>query len=226
MQQKIRYAFDNRGLQAGIPAGAGQRTWSEGQTTWIQVCASCPPDAATLTDSERTGALQPSEWLQSAEPRLLRRATALTARQTDPASKMKRLTTFVRGHMGTKVDMLGYGSALEAFETKRGDCTEFAVLLAALGRAVGIPTRIAIGRVYARQFAGARHVFVPHAWVQAWTGAGWESFDAAIGSFDSTHLAFVASYDGSPLNHYAGVQLSREMKMTGAARVVPKKAAN
>ena len=41
--------------------------------------------------------------------------------------------------------------------------------------------------------------------------AGWESFDAAIGSFDSTHLAFAVSYDGNPVNHYAGITLSREI---------------
>jgi hypothetical protein len=226
MRRKIRYAFDNQGSAAEIPAGAGQRTWTEGQTTWIQVCASCPPDPVSLTDAERSAALQPSEWLQSADPKLVRRATALTAGARDSTVKMRRLTSFVRGHMGSRVDMLGYGSALEAYESRRGDCTEYAVLLAALGRAAGIPTRIAIGQVYARQFEGARHVFVPHAWVQAWTGSGWESFDAAIGAFDSTHLAFVASYDGSPLTHYAGVQSSRAMKMTSAARVVPKKPAN
>jgi hypothetical protein len=226
MRRKIRYAFDNAGWAAEIPAGAGQRTWTEGQTTWIQVCASCAPDPVTLTDAERSAALRPSEWLQSADAKLVRRATALTERSRDSTTRMKRLTSFVRGHMGTRVDMLGYGSALEALESRRGDCTEYAVLLAALGRAAGIPTRIAIGQVYARQFEGSRHVFVPHAWVQAWTGSGWESFDAAIGTFDSTHLAFVTSYDGSPLNHYAGVQLSREMKMTSAARVVPKKPAS
>ena len=119
--------------------------------------------------------------------------------------------------------MLGYGTAAEALRSRRGDCTEYAVLLAALGRAAGVPTRIAIGRVYARHFEGHRHVFVPHAWVQAWTGTGWESFDAAIGSFDSTHLAFAVSYDGNPLTHYAGIRRSQEMTLEAAARVVPRK---
>jgi hypothetical protein len=97
--------------------------------------------------------------------------------------------------------------------------------LATLGRAAGIPTRVAIGRVYARHFEGRRHVFVPHAWVQAWTGSGWQSFDAAIGSFDSTHLAFAVSYDGSPANHFAGANLAHDLTLTSAARVVPRKSA-
>ena len=99
------------------------------------------------------------------------------------------------------------------------------MLLAALGRAAGIPTRVAIGSVYARQFEGHSHVFVPHAWVQAWTGSGWQSFDAAIGTFDSTHLAFAVSYDGSPANHFAGANLAHELTLVSAARVVPRKSA-
>ena len=225
MSQKIRYRFENRGETAALPVGAGQRTWIEADSTWLQVCASCPIDAVELTADERRRALEPTQWLESADPKLLKRAQFLTGGGQDPVTKMRRLTKFVRGHMGTQIDMLGYGTALEALRTKRGDCTEFAVLLAALGRAAGVPTRIAIGRVYARHFEGHRHVFVPHAWVQAWTGQGWESFDAAIGSFDSTHLAFGVSYDGNPMNHYAAMKLSRELKLTQAARVVPRKLA-
>lgn len=225
MNQKIRYRLETRGEPAVLPTGAGQRTWVEGNSTWLQVCASCPLDPADLTTDERKRALEPTQWLESADPVLVKRAKFFTEGRPDPASKMRRLAEFVRGHMGTQFDMLGYGTALEAYRSRRGDCTEFAVLLAALGRAAGVPTRIAIGRVYARHFEGHRHVFVPHAWVQAWTGQGWESFDAAIGSFDSTHLAFGVSYDGNPMNHYAAMKLSRDMKLTQAARVVPKKVA-
>ena len=153
-----------------MPAGAGQRSWIEGDSTWLQVCASCPLDAIELSADERRRALEPTQWLESADPQLLKRALFLTEGRKDPAAKMRRLTEFVRGHMGAEFDMLGYGTALEALRSRRGDCTEFAVLLAAMGRAAGVPTRIAIGRVYARHFEGYRHVFVPHAWVQAWTG--------------------------------------------------------
>lgn len=224
MDQKIRYRFDNHGNPVELPAGAGQRTWRDGQTTWIQVCASCPLDAATLGDDERRRALEATQWLESSDANLAKRSRAL-AGNGDAATKMRRLVDFVRRHMGTQIDMLGYGTALEALRTRRGDCTEFAVLLAAMGRAAGVPTRIAIGRVYARHFEGHRHVFVPHAWVQAWTGSGWQSFDAAIGNFDSTHLAFTVSYDGNPSNHFAGITLSRELTLEAAARVVPRKAA-
>lgn len=225
MDQKIRYRFENRGNDVALPTGAGQRSWSEGTTTWVQVCASCPLDAQELSPEERARALAPSAWLESADEKLARRARNLTASISDPAKKMKRLTEFVRGYMSSEVEMLGYGTALQALHSRKGDCTEFAVLVAALGRAAGVPTRIAIGQVYARHFEGYRHVFVPHSWVQAWTGTGWQSFDAAIGTFDSTHLAFTVSYDGDPWTHYSGITLATLMRMTDAARVVPKKSA-
>ncbi len=219
MQQKIRYRFDNGGRGAALPSGAGQRTWSEGQTTWIQVCAGCPLEAAGLGAAERADALAPSRWIESAAPEIAARAARLTRYARAPAARMQKLAEFVRGHMDPRVDMLGYGTALEALRTRRGDCTEYAVLLAALGRAAGVPTRIAIGRVYTRRFDDAHDVFVPHAWVQAWTGSGWQNFDAGTGSFDSGHLAFALSYDGNPLTHSAGLALSRELKLVGAARV-------
>jgi hypothetical protein len=226
MRAKIRYGFSNHGTSPPIPVGGGQRTWTDGQTTFVQVCAECALDSQVLDDEERQRSLQSTRWLQSDDPGLARRARRVTAGSVDDATKMKRLTAFVRSHMSVdRIDMLGYGTAIEALRTRRGDCTEYAVLLAALGRAVGIPTRVAIGSVYARQFEGHRHVFVPHAWVQAWTGTGWQSFDAAMGSFDSTHLAFAVSYDGSPANHFVGASLAQDLKLISAARVVARKSA-
>ena len=224
MHDKLRYQLDNAGRAVQLPSGAGQRSWSEGRTTWIQVCASCPLDAAPLGDVERAQALAPSRWIEADAPEIVARATRLTRSADDSVTKMRALATFVRGYMDARVDMLGYGTALEALRTRRGDCTEYAVLLAALGRAAAVPTRIAIGRVYARRTDDARDVFVPHAWVHAWTGTGWQSFDAGTDSFDSTHLAFALSYDGNPLTHSAGLALSRELKLMGAARVAPRAA--
>jgi hypothetical protein len=176
---------------------------------------------------DRERALQPTRWVQSDDPRLAQRARGLAAGARDDAARMKRLTAFVRGHMSVETHRhagLRHGGWRPS---TRGAATapSTRLLLAALGRAAGIPTRVAVGSVYARHFEGHNHVFVPHAWVQAWTGSGWQSFDAAIGSFDSTHLAFAVSYDGSPANHFAGASLAHELKLTSAARVVPRKSA-
>jgi hypothetical protein len=225
LRGKIRYAFDNGGRAPRIPVGGGQRSWTDGQTTWIQVCAECAPDDMALSDDARARMTRPTPWLDYQDPALSRPAQRM-ARADDPALTLRRLTNHVRHHMSVeRIDMLGYGSALEAFRSRRGDCTEYAVLLAAMGRAAGVPTRVVSGLVYSRSFEGQNYVFVPHVWVQAWTGKGWESFDAALGSFDSTHLALAASEDGDPTELFAGINLAHELRLTSAARVLPRKSA-
>jgi len=67
-----------------------------------------------------------------------------------------------------------------------GDCNEHAVLLAALGRAAGLPTRVVAGTVYLEGF------FYYHAWCEVWLGR-WVPIDPAFDQFpaDATHIKFV-----------------------------------
>src|SRR6185295_15628929 len=55
---------------------------------------------------------------------------------------MRQLVDGVREYMTGDVDYVGYASAREALRTRAGDCTEFAVLLAAAARSRGIPARV------------------------------------------------------------------------------------
>ncbi|HEX6636332.1 MAG TPA: transglutaminase-like domain-containing protein [Steroidobacteraceae bacterium] len=227
LRARIRYGFDNGGRAPQIPLGGGQRSWTDGQTTWIQVCAECAPDAATLEGAARSRALRATPWLNFEDEALTTRARNLARGVPDASTAMRRLTAYVRNHMSAeRIDMLGYGSALEAFRSRRGDCTEYAVLLAAMGRAAGVPTRVVSGLVYSRSFEGQHYVFVPHVWVHAWTGSAWQAFDAALGRFDSTHLAFAASDEGSPAELFEGISLAHELRLTSAARVLPRKVAS
>ncbi len=116
---------------------------------------------------------------------------------------MQSLEDFVRGFIRNKDLSVGYASALEVAKNPEGDCTEHAVLLAALGRALGIPTRVVDGLVYVDYYAGGEHVFVPHAWAQAYVDGRWRSFDAALHGFDAGHIALSVG-DGDPWRFYAG----------------------
>ncbi|HEY6985525.1 MAG TPA: transglutaminase domain-containing protein, partial [Rhodanobacteraceae bacterium] len=110
---------------------------------------------------------------------------------------------------------VGYASALEVVHKPEGDCTEHAVLLAALGRSLGIATRVVDGLAYAPGFAGKDRVFVPHAWVQAWVGGRWQSFDAALPGFDTGHIALSVG-DGDPWRFYAGLDLLGRLSLREA----------
>jgi len=116
---------------------------------------------------------------------------------------MQKLEDFVRSYIRTKDLSVGYASALEVARRPEGDCTEHAVLLAALGRARGIATRVVDGVVYVDSYAGHEHVFVPHAWAQAFVDGRWRSYDAALHGFDAGHVA-LSFGDGDPWRFFAG----------------------
>ena len=76
---------------------------------------------------------------------------------------------------------VGFATASEVARNKEGDCTEHAVLLAALGRVFSIHTRVATGLVYADEFEGEKNVLVYHMWTQFYIDGKWVDLDPALG---------------------------------------------
>ena len=109
---------------------------------------------------------------------------------------------FVTMHIRGASLSVGDGSASEAARTREGDCTECSVLLAALLRVHGIPSRCVTGLVYSEDdFVGQQDVFVYHMWTQAWIekepGAGfWLDLDSAIWRYSAGHIALGTSAMG------------------------------
>ena len=155
---------------------------------------------------------QANDWLQSDAPQIRSLAQQGAGSAKAPREKMHSLQEFVRRYIRTKDLNVGYASALEVAKNPEGDCTEHAVLLAALGRALGIPTRVVDGLAYADAYAGSAHVFVPHAWVQAYVDGHWQSFDAALPGFDSGHIALAVG-DGDPWRFFAGFDTLGRMRI-------------
>jgi hypothetical protein len=118
-----------------------------------------------------------------------------------------------------ELDFNGHYSALDTVIRRAGDCTEAAVLLAALGRAAGIPTRVASGVTYSRQaYHGVSNAFMPHSWTLAYVDGRWRSFDLALAEFSSTHIALTIG-DGDPRSIAAAGQLASLLVFDGLAEV-------
>lgn len=177
------------------PATAEQRIERNDDAARITICADCgdetPSDEATLRHY-----LEPNRWVDSDAAEVIAFARAATHTRDVPR-QMRDLVDAVRKHMRGEIDFRRYDSASTALRTHAGDCTEFAVLLAAAARARGIPTRLASGIAYSSRFTGQSHVFSPHMWVQAWDGRRWTSYDAGLARFDAGHIAFSVG-DGTP----------------------------
>lgn len=152
------------------------------------------------------GDLAPNRWLQSDSDEVIALATQAARGARGDAARVEQLERFVRGYIRIKSLNVGYASAREIIAGREGDCTEHAVLLAAMIRALGIPARVATGLAYAPSFEGRRDVFVPHAWVQAWVDDEWRGFDAALARHDAGHIAFTVG-DGDPFRFYGGIEL-------------------
>lgn len=203
LAKPLRYTLSARRRDTAVsfPATGEQKVERRGDTYVVTVSpqprvgAEPPPLAA---DS------QPNAWLQSGTEEVARLAAQASPGDKQPAERMRDLETFVFHYIDKKGLSVGYASALETAKSRQGDCTEHALLLAALGRAHGIPTRIATGLAFVDTFGGAERVFVPHAWVQAWVDGRWQSFDAALGRFDTGHIALGVG-DGDPWRFFSGV---------------------
>lgn len=174
-----------------------------GGQTELRIAPVSASGAASRETRPTAADTQPNDWLQSTAPEIAKLAREAAGASTAPAARMQNLEDFVRRFIRTKDLSVGYASALEVAKNPEGDCTEHAVLLAALGRALGIPTRVVDGLVYIDEYAGRTNVFVPHAWAQAWVDGRWRSYDAALHGFDAGHIA-LSTGQGDPWRFYAG----------------------
>ena len=215
---QIRYRFGFRdGLEFGLPRTGEQRVTEMNGTTVLDICAGCGPG---LPDDPKTlaHALRPTAWLQSDHPRLKRIVGPVARLDISDARKMEMLESRARPYL-RRIDFAGHFSALETLSRRSGDCTEAAVLLAAMGRAAGIPTRVVNGLVYSRErYHGVGNVFMPHSWVLAYVDGNWRSYDAALEGFDSTHIALTIG-DGDARSVLAAGQLGSLLQWESMAEV-------
>ncbi|HEY4294486.1 transglutaminase-like domain-containing protein [Luteibacter sp.] len=157
-------------------------------------------------------------WVQSNAPEVLALAQKTVGDANTDLQRMRRLRSFLSDYIEQTGLDVGYASALETLKTRQGDCTEHAVLLAAFGRSLNIPTRIVTGLVYVDRFAGASHVFVPHTWVQSWIDDRWVSFDSAQRRFDATHIALGVG-SGDPWRFFSALASLGRIQIDKAAPV-------
>ncbi len=214
----IRYQF---GYQDGIvfpfPQTGEQRASLERGIAIVDICPACA-SPVSLTSAQRAAALASTPWMQSDHPRLIKAARPISVMKVSDTEKMRLLGVIARSFL-TRIDFAGHFSALEAMQRGAGDCTEDAVLLAALGRAAGIPTRVANGLVYSRErYHGVSNVFMPHSWTLAWIDGRWQSFDISVGGFDATHIALAVG-DGDTRTLSAANQLTSLLDWQGMIEV-------
>lgn len=230
-----------------FPRGGYQRVvWTDESTATVVVDLSSPVNP--LDDVPRKEHRKASDYLDFEDEKikaLLKKALSGQPDDLSASRKAEILRKFVHDYVETKDLTVGFATATEVARTGRGDCTEHAVLLAALLRAAGIPSRVVSGLLYVEEFAGQKDVFGYHMWTQAWlpaerriadtsnktgsaakahstgaftSGAGWVDLDAVLEDvpFDAAHIAL----SRSSLSDQDGVlDMGQLLRMTGRLKI-------
>jgi hypothetical protein len=159
--------------------------------------------AAAEADLERYRS--PSPFIESDDPGLVARARSIVGSATTSREKVDRILEWVESHV-EREPSLTIPSARDVLRTRRGDCNEHAVLVAALARAVGVPTRVVAGVAYAGDG------FYYHAWNEVWLD-GWMSADAVFRQMpvDATHVKLL---EGGPERHVQLAQVIGRLAFT------------
>lgn len=156
----------------------------------------------TGDDPEILSYLESTAYTQSDHPEIKALARSCVEGKKYAYDAALAIESFVGSYIEKKDLSVGYASALEVVRSRQGDCTEHALLTAALCRAAGIPARVVTGVVYVNSFLNMNDCFGGHAWAEAYIGGKWIGLDAAFRGtrnrgFDAAHIA-LATGSGEP----------------------------
>ncbi|MCE3234823.1 MAG: transglutaminase domain protein [Vampirovibrio sp.] len=192
-----------------IPEGFGQEIMDASlsglqsaapEALYLKVTQREPSDASLgYPISQDARYLQSSAFVQSSDPEIDRIAIQAAGKEQRAYYAARLLQQWVYKNIAYKDLSMGFASAKETLLNRQGDCTEHAVLLAALTRALGIPSRVAIGLVYIPNGNSSLGRFVYHMWNEVYIGSHnkgeWVPLDATNPEpmADATHIKMADS---------------------------------
>lgn len=143
--------------------------------------------------------LESTPFVESTDLQIDRTALSIVGKEKRAYYAARLIQQWVYRNIEAKDLSLGFASAKETLLSRQGDCTEHAVLFAALARALGIPTRVAIGLVYIPDGDSKLGRFVYHMWDEIYLGdldqGEWVPMDATNPELmpDATHIKIADS---------------------------------
>ena len=124
-----------------------------------------------------TDDLSPNSLIQSDDRLIVDMSRQVAANEEDDWVTACAFEKHVGDLVTSKNFSQAIASASDVVRSAEGDCTEHAVLLAALCRARAIPARVAMGLVYYAPSQG----FAYHMWNEVWVNDQWIPMDATLG---------------------------------------------
>jgi Flp pilus assembly protein TadD len=114
-------------------------------------------------------------------------SSEIIAGENNAYKAAKKLEKWVNSYITNKNYSTPFANATEVFKTREGDCTEHSILLAAMLRAAGIPSKVATGLFYTNNPESS---FAYHMWTKAYIGSRWVNLDATLkeNTFSPLHI--------------------------------------
>ena len=191
---------NSRGSMIDLPQTDMQRVLARGQDYLdVEVTRQDAKRFAAVTNQEPPQEL--SKYLQYSLYLDWRTPSVKAAAQTVPCDSDKPwdialgLWRYVDRTIFIKNLEVYFDPASKVLASHQGDCTEHAVLLAALARAKGLPSRLVVGLTQVPRRTGRETIFGYHAWTEVWIDGLWVSLDAALqqAPVDVSHIALGVS---------------------------------
>ena len=159
----------------------------------VQAIRPGPAEASSGGDRDRPTAADTvsSPMLQSDDPLVVKLAREPSPDERDPWKLACALEAYVKQKIRLKNYTTAMATAAEVAKSLEGDCTEHAMLLAALCRARKIPARVAVGLVY----YAPEQAFAYHMWTEVWIENRWIPLDATLGlgGIGAAHLKLTST---------------------------------
>lgn len=181
-------------IARAFAAGASQRVEAIDEHTariTVQPVRPTTPESVAREPGPTDDDRKSNGLVQADDPAVVALSREAARDEEDPWKVAVALESLVRRRVSSHNFTPALATAAEVARTGEGDCTEHAVLLAALCRARGIPARVAIGLVYSASAGG----FAYHMWNEVWIADRWAPLDATLarGGIGGGHLKMVNS---------------------------------
>lgn len=154
-----------------------------------RVTPSDPKELETPDDPPTAADREPNNFIQSDDRRVVALANAVAKGETDPWKVALALERHIEKSVKNSFSQ-AFATAAETAASLEGDCTEHAMLLAAVCRARKVPARVAVGLVF-----DGKDGFAFHMWTEVWISDRWIPLDAirGDGGIGGTHLKLAHS---------------------------------
>ncbi|QEH36275.1 Transglutaminase-like superfamily protein [Aquisphaera giovannonii] len=148
-----------------------------------------PTEGASSPEPDAVYA-RPNAIIASDDSVVRRKAQAAIGDATTPWEKATRISHWVFENIREKNFAVAFAPANEVARNLTGDCSEHAVLAAAMSRAVGIPSRVAVGLLFVDNERQGIKGFGYHVWHEVYVNNRWVALDASWDqtSVDATHI--------------------------------------